>query len=235
MSLSTSHQHEMQVIHRDDLPLGGFAGLKEHRLVMDAMLFHHHKEPTASNGLGNFVYLADARFIPHGETGMHPHREVDVISIMAEGRIAHGGSLADGQMLVAPQVQVQRAGGEGLTHNEVNPDATMNRMIQIWVLPEERGQAADYKVYDPTPGAVTRVYGGETDQQETFASGTLLDVALLPAGQSVNFDGHQLTYLVRGKGEADGIAVAEGDLIRADGLEFSATADATLVVVRQAE
>jgi hypothetical protein len=32
--------------------------------------------------MGNFVYLADARFLPRGETHLHSHREIDVISVM---------------------------------------------------------------------------------------------------------------------------------------------------------
>ena len=34
-------------------------------------------------------------------------------------------------------VQVQRAGGEGFSHNEINPDDIENRMIQLWVVPEQ--------------------------------------------------------------------------------------------------
>ena len=112
----------VEILHRDDLPLGGFAGLKEHRLVTDGKAWGPHRARGAWDGLGNFVYLADARFMPRGETTMHPHREVDVISVMVDGRIAHEGSLSHGEQLNTNDVQVQRAGGEGFTHNEVNPD-----------------------------------------------------------------------------------------------------------------
>ena len=68
----------MEILHRDNLPRGGFAGLREHRLVLDPKVFGPSVNPTAWPGIGNFVYLADARFVPKGETGMHPHKEVDV-------------------------------------------------------------------------------------------------------------------------------------------------------------
>ena len=42
---------------------------------------------------------------------MHPHKEIDVISVMMEGRVSHEGSLEHGQSLETGQVQVQRAGG----------------------------------------------------------------------------------------------------------------------------
>ena len=87
----------MQVLSRKSLPLGGFAGLTEHRLVTDRRIFGGRKAPNTFDGIGNFVYLADAQFNPNGETGMHPHKEIDVISIMMAGRVSHEGSLEHGQ------------------------------------------------------------------------------------------------------------------------------------------
>jgi redox-sensitive bicupin YhaK (pirin superfamily) len=151
----------MEILHRDNLRLGGFAGLREHRLVMDQGLYGERADPGTWSGLGNFVYLADARFLPKGETKMHSHKEIDVISVMVEGRIAHKGSLEHGQEMKSTDAQSQRAGGEGFSHNEVNPDDTENRMIQLWVLPERTGEPASYKFFQPKPGKVTRVYGGQ--------------------------------------------------------------------------
>ncbi|MFT7294202.1 MAG: redox-sensitive bicupin YhaK (pirin superfamily), partial [Pseudohongiellaceae bacterium] len=114
--------------------------------------------------------LADARFTPHGETTMHNHHEIDVISLMVDGNIKHEGSLESGKDLVRNDVQVQRAGGEGFSHNEINPDVTWNRMIQLWALPEVAGQAASYKVYKPIAGELTRIYGGDDSDHADFPS-----------------------------------------------------------------
>ncbi|MEA1988315.1 MAG: pilus assembly protein, partial [Pseudomonadota bacterium] len=68
----------MEILKRDSLKEGGFAGLKEHRLVKDQKVFYPQENNDDSwPGLGNFVYLADARFMPHGETHMHSHHEID--------------------------------------------------------------------------------------------------------------------------------------------------------------
>ena len=125
-----------QVLHRDDLKLGGFAGIREHRLVIDPRVFGNNSSD-AWPGIGNFVYLADAKFIPNGETHLHPHKEIDVISVIVKGRIAHQGTLSEGSVIEANQVQVQRAGKEGFSHNEVNPDDVENRMIQMWITPDK--------------------------------------------------------------------------------------------------
>lgn len=225
----------MQILHRDDLPLGGFAGLREHRLVMDSKVFARRRDPGSWDGIGNFVYLADARFRPGGETKLHGHREIDVISVMVQGRIAHEGSLEHGQELGGTDVQVQRAGGEGFSHNEVNPDDTENRMIQLWVLPEQPGEPAGYMIYQPKPAGMTRVYGGTTGQEETFDSHTLIDIGLLEAGQTATVSGSYLAYLTRGAGLVNGTPVKNGDLVRGEDLAFSATGNTRLIIVHLAQ
>lgn len=222
----------LSVLHRDDLPLGGFAGLREHRLVMGSKVFGGRANPGTWNGIGDFVYLADARFMPRGETHLHDHKEVDVISVIAEGRISHEGTLEHGTELRAYDVQVQRAGAEGFSHNEVNPDDTENRMIQIWVLPEEEGEPADYKVYKLSRGSDMRVYGGRADQDETFASNTVVHVALLDNGQEARSEKPFMSYIVQGKGICNAeVNVADGDLIRGDSLHFKALSQALLIII----
>jgi hypothetical protein len=154
----------MKIIERNNLRRGGFAGLRETRLVMSPRIFRNQREPGTSAGIGRFVYLADARFLPHGDTRMHEHREIDVISVMVEGRIQHEGSLEHGQELLVDDIQVQRAGGEGFSHNEINPDDSKNRMIQLWVIPETPDEPAAYQVFKARSNERTRVYGGLPDQ-----------------------------------------------------------------------
>lgn len=220
---------KVEILQRDSLTLGGFAGLKEHRLVVDQRLGWGGKN--AWNGLGNFVYLADAQFLPHGETRLHPHKEVDVISVMVEGRIAHEGSLEHGKNIEKNQVQVQRAGGEGFEHNEINPDTTQNRMIQLWVLPETAGEPAGYKSYDLQPGKLTAIYGGNKDQKDTFDSHTLMEVGLLEQKQTIAREGKFMVYVTQGEGEVNGQAVKDGDLLRGEGLELKATRNMQLILI----
>ena len=228
-------ESSLQVLHRDDLPLGGFAGLKEHRLIQDRRAWGWHRNDDAWDGIGNLVYLADARFLPHGETGLHPHREVDVITVIVEGQLSHQGSLGNGQHLTAPQVQIQRAGGEGFEHNECNPDATSNRIIQLWVLPDEPGQPADYRVYDPEVGKVTRVFGGDGSDTELLSSRTTIDVAMLETGQEAAFEGPLLAYLAKGRAVVNGVEIRDGDLIRGDEIVIKALEGIQWIVARPAK
>lgn len=222
----------LQILHRNDLPLGGFAGLKEHRLVVDTTV-GGNKE--SWNGLGNFVYLADAQFLPKGETRLHSHKEIDVISIMVEGRVVHEGSLEHGKSLETNQAQAQRAGGEGFEHNEINPDNEQNRMLQLWVLPEKSGEPAAYKFYALEQGKLTLVYGGTNKQDTTLDSHTYIEAGILDQGQKISKTGEFMAYITRGMGELNGEKLMDGDLVRGQNLEFTATTDNMLLVVVSSE
>jgi len=218
----------MQILHKDSIPLGGFAGLKEHRLVVDKLV---GGRDDTWDGLGNFVYLADAYFDPYGETGMHPHRELDVISVMIEGSINHEGSLEHGSSISTGQVQVQRAGGEGFQHNEINPSSSKNRMIQLWVLPEKKGEAADYKLYDVEQDKLTKIYGGTKDQNVTFDNHTVLEVGKFSKDVSIHQEGDFLAYITEGHAIVNDTEVRDGDLIRGTDLHFTATSDIAQVII----
>ena len=226
----------MEILKRDSLNEGGFAGLKEHRLVKEPELFGPQANIDGSwsgkmAGLANFVYLADARFMPHGETHMHSHHEVDVISVMVEGNITHEGSLEHGKDLSRNDVQVQRAGGEGFSHNEINPDGNWNRLIQLWALPEVAGQAASYKVFKPATGELTRIYGGEDKSDTDFPAKTKIDIAILSNGQQIEINEPFLAYITRGKGIANNEQIEDGDLFRGDSIKFIASNDVQLIVI----
>lgn len=222
----------MNILSRDTLPRGGFAGIEETRLIKDAKIGGQNN---TWDGLGSFVYLADARYVPFGESGMHPHLEVDVITIMLEGRLTHEGSMEHGQSMVANQAQVQRAGGEGFGHNEINPDESRTRLLQLWALPEVSGSAADYKFYNTNDGELHRIYGGSTKQTNSFDSHTLIDTGLVQKGYKTSREGETLVYVANGEAVVNGQSLKDGDLIRAQGIELEVISEnvhLTLVTVQ---
>ena len=217
------------ILHRDDLHHGGFAGLREHRLVNDPRVFGSYKDPMTSDGLGAMIYMADARFNPYGETRMHPHKEVDVVSVMVEGNIQHEGSLEHGGALHAGDVQVQRAGGEGFTHNEINPDDTTNRMIQVWFQPETRGEKAGYRLYKHSDETRRRVYGGHDGT--TFPSKTIMEIIDLKEGETFAQDGIYEAYVIIGSLKSDTVTLNDGDLFSGSGLQLTAEETSRFILV----
>ena len=202
-------------------------------MVMSPRVFRGQQEAGTSSGIGKLVYFADACFLPLGETRAHDHREIDVISVMVEGRIQHEGSLEQGQELEADSIQIQRAGGEGFTHNEINPDDAKNRMLQLWVLPETAEEPASYQVMQSQPDERLRVYGGLGDQIETISSHTIIDVVQVNAGDSVKQPAQSLVYVTTGVGSCNSEIVREGDLIEMTDFSYKAERDSKLIVVYQ--
>lgn len=221
----------MKITQRNSLRRGGFAGLRETRLVMNPRVFSGQEESGTSAGIGSFVYLADASFLPHGETRLHSHKEIDVISVMVKGRILHEGSMEHGEELQVDTVQVQRAGGDGFSHNEINPDNFKNRMIQLWVLPETAGEPAAYHRYQSEPDKRIRVYGGPADQHETFASRTIIEVAQVSKNDKLVQPGRCLVYMTEGAGKNNEQIITEGDMVETSNFNFIATQNCKMIVV----
>lgn len=221
----------MQVLNYNELQHGGFAGLEERRFVMDNRVFSGRKQPKTFEGLENFVYLADANFLPHGETHMHPHKEIDVISVMADGNITHQGSLEHGENLSIGQAQVQRAGAEGFTHNEINPDSKPNQLIQIWVLPDEAGEPAGYKAYSPKRGELVHIYGGAKNQTKTMYSQTSISIVNAIKNQQFSHQGEVMAYISKGSIIANGQGISPRTLLRDNkGLEIEVLSDDTQII-----
>jgi hypothetical protein len=106
-----------------------------------------------------------------------------------------------------------------------------NQMIQLWVLPDEAGEPADYRVYEEKPGERQHVYGGPKDQDDTFYSRTSIDIVSANAGQSFSQQGEVMAYLPKGRGRANGIDLEARTLVRANGLEFEATDSSQLILI----
>jgi len=221
----------LKIIKRNFLRRGGFAGLRETRLVMSPSIFRRRRESGTSPGIGRFCYLADASFLPQGETRMHTHTDIDVISIMVKGRIKHDGSMANGTELNVDDIQVQRAGSEGFSHNEINPDDSKNRMIQLWLLPEKRDDPASYQMFKSEAGERTRVYGGPPEQEDTLSARTVVDVAQVNAGESISQSSRSLVYMVEGAGVCHQETIREGDLVESRDFNFKASTDCKLILV----
>lgn len=225
-------EYTMKILSRDTLPRGGFVGIKETRLIQDVKIGGN---TSTWDGIGNFVYLADACYLPYGESGMHPHLEVDVITIMLEGRLTHEGSMEHGQSMIANQAQVQRAGGEGFKHNEINPDESRTRLLQLWALPESPGSAANYKFYKTSDGELHRIYGGSKDQVDSFDSHTVIDTGLVHKDYTVSRKGEILVFVANGEVLVNGQLLKDGDLVRAEDIELkviSEDVNLTLIAVQ---
>ena len=81
----------------------------------------------------------------------HSHRDMEIITYMVSGALAHQDSMGHGAVLRPGDVQHMTA-GSGVVHSEFNHSQTDPlRLLQIWIFPEKRSLAPDYqdRHFDP--------------------------------------------------------------------------------------
>lgn len=77
--------------------------------------------------------------------GMHPHRDMEIITYMLKGELRHEDSLGNGSVIRAGDVQRMSA-GTGIVHSEFNASqTTVAHLLQIWLLPERDGIDPGYE------------------------------------------------------------------------------------------
>ena len=217
-----------RIIHYDDLPQGGFAGIMERRMVMnpDAFPMARGREDI-SCGFGDFIYLSLGQFLPNDGAPLHPHADVDIVSVVFNGSVGHKGTLGDGTELHAPEVQVQRA-GTGMQHAEFNLGETHADFAQIWFNPPQQGLEPAYRNFKLSPDSLTTVLGGDDN---SFDSNMVCKVGYLPAGEQMSADGAFVALVTEGHGVANDIEAKKGDLVQGEGFYFTARGLVGLVVI----
>ena len=101
-------------------------------------------------GFGDLRVINDDRVVPGAGFGTHPHRDMEIISVVLEGGLAHRDSMGNGDVIRPGEVQVMTA-GTGITHSEYNASETEPvHFLQIWIEPAERGTEPRYaqKAFD---------------------------------------------------------------------------------------
>lgn len=101
--------------------------------------------PRAGEGrpLGPLLVLADATFAPRSRFPLHPHEEMEILSIVVDGTLSHHGDQAHDTAL-GPQSAQLISARSGMVHAEGNDTDTPTRMLQLWFEPDRHGGAPAY-------------------------------------------------------------------------------------------
>ena len=173
--------------------------------------------------------------------GAHPHRDMEIISYVLDGALAHKDSMGTGAVIKPGDVQRMSA-GTGVVHSEFNASKTDEvHFLQIWLMPDKQGIKPGYeqKAFtdadkrgkfrlvaspDGSDGSITihtdaKVYASVVDAGETAE-------LALPAGRQA------WVQVARGKARVNGQELAEGDGLAVTGeslLKLEGVDDAELL------
>jgi redox-sensitive bicupin YhaK (pirin superfamily) len=176
---------------------------------------------------GSLRVINEDRIQPGSGFGTHGHRDMEIISYVLEGALAHKDSMGNGSTIVPGDVQRMSA-GTGVQHSEFNNEpAGVTHFLQIWIEPSVRGIAPGYEQKHFDAGAKRgrlRLIaspdgrdGSVTIHQDAFVYVALIDgseraVHSLAAGRRA------YVHVARGELSVNGQRLAAGDALKATGL-----------------
>ncbi len=200
-------------------------------------------------GFGALRVINEDRIAPGTGFGTHGHRDMEIISYVLDGELAHKDSMGNGEKggahagVIKPGDVQRMSAGTGVMHSEFNnAQGRQTHFLQIWIMPDQRGVAPSYQQLhfpaedkrgrlrlvasnDGAEGSVSihadaRLYAG------LFNGDEAAELALAPGRLAY-------VHLVRGSLLVNGQSLAGGDALKlagTDKLVLGQGADAEVLV-----
>jgi hypothetical protein len=151
---------------------------------------------------------------------MHPHRDMEIITYVLEGKLEHKDSLGTGSIILPGDGQRMTA-GKGIVHSEFNPSRTHPvHLLQIWIMPAQKGLKPSYEQKsfpEAEKRGQLRVIASPDGREGsvTINQDASLYVSLLAPGQKIVHHlasgRHAWLQIAKGSVELNGNPLAQGD------------------------
>ena len=171
-------------------------------------------------GFRQLRVINEDRVQPGRGFGTHGHQDMEIVSYVLEGGLAHRDSLGNGSTIRPGDVQRMTA-GTGVTHSEFNDSKTeLVHFLQIWIQPSRNRLAPSYEER-AFPAATRRNqwrlvvspdgrYGSVSIHQDASLYATLLEPGAT-LSHALAPDRHAWLQIARGALTVNGTVLAEGD------------------------
>ena len=171
-------------------------------------------------GFGVLRVINEDRVAPGTGFGTHGHRDMEILTYVLEGALAHRDSLGNGSVIRPGDVQRMSA-GTGVQHSEFNHetrDAT--HFLQIWIEPSQRDIAPGYEQrhFDDVlkRGRLQPIAASDARERAlTIHQDAVVYAGLLDSGDRAEHEigaGRRLyAHVVRGRIEINGQPLESGD------------------------
>ncbi|HEY1302365.1 MAG TPA: pirin family protein [Vicinamibacterales bacterium] len=165
--------------------------------------------------------LNDDRVAPGKGFGAHGHRDMEILSYVMEGQLAHQDSLGEPRVIGPNEVQAMSA-GTGVIHSEFNAsNAEPTHFLQIWIIPDREDIEPSYQQFAYAPNekrGVLRLMAGP-DTTNTAAAQIHQDAkmyaSVLEPRDAITYaiprGRHVWLHCASGNLDVNGIALEEGD------------------------
>ena len=176
-------------------------------------------------GFGDLRVINDDVVAPGQGFEMHPHNDMEIISIVLNGELEHRDSLGSGSVVKTGEIQKMTA-GSGILHSEFNPSATEPvHFLQIWIIPNLQGLQPSYEQRKITAKKIKNKWGllvspGAEDDSVQIHQDAYLYQTNIEAEKKINFElSSQRMYWLQVAGGS--IEVQDLMLVAGDGLAIS--------------
>ncbi len=186
-------------------------------------------------GWGNLRVINEDWIAPGMGFGMHPHRDMEILTYVLEGTVEHSDSLGTRKQVRPGEIQRMTA-GSGIVHSEYNPsESEPLHLLQIWILPERSGLQPGYEQRELPSGTGIRALAsadGGDGVMKLHADAGLYRVRLTSgeeATQRLDSSRRGWLQVTRGTLSLNGEPLTAGDgaaIADEDELRFTAKEDA---------
>lgn len=192
---------------------------------------------------GALRVLNDDIIAPGMGFGMHPHDNMEIISVPVTGTLEHKDDTGQHARIGANEIQVMSA-GSGIRHSEYNPSETeAANFLQIWILPKHRNIRPRYsqKYFDPETkrNRICTVVAPDDPGALRINQDAWISLCDLNKHMEIRYDMHRaehglFVFLINGDLQVDGEQLHSRDalkLVEPHGVVMSANNDSKILIL----